>query len=142
MPVSRADAEAFQADGAVVLRQLLTPDEVGLLRAGIEENLAHPSPRAKVASARDDPGEGGPAKLLKNKNCSIHQGAYEPGGREFDNPASLRAGLDARACAGGPERPARDERAEPASNLSGRANHHIVYSGQGARIKAFVAADS
>ena len=48
--------DAFQADGAVVLRQLLTPAEVELLEAGIEENLARPSPRAKVASSRDDPG--------------------------------------------------------------------------------------
>jgi ectoine hydroxylase-related dioxygenase (phytanoyl-CoA dioxygenase family) len=55
-PVSPDDVAAFQADGAVVLRGLLTPAEVELLRAGIDENLAHPSPRAKVASASDDPG--------------------------------------------------------------------------------------
>lgn len=55
-PVSAAQVESFQADGAIVLRRLLTPAEVGLLRAGIEENLAHPSPRAKVASEREDPG--------------------------------------------------------------------------------------
>ena len=54
--VSPQDIAAFQADGAVVLRGLLTGAEVELLRAGIDENLAHPSPRAKVASARDDPG--------------------------------------------------------------------------------------
>jgi ectoine hydroxylase-related dioxygenase (phytanoyl-CoA dioxygenase family) len=54
--VSRQDIEAFQADGAIVLRQILAPAEVALLRAGIDQNLAHPSPRAKVASARDDPG--------------------------------------------------------------------------------------
>lgn len=51
-----SDIAAFQSDGAAVLRQLLTPAEVALLRAGIDENLAHPSPRAKVASAKDDPG--------------------------------------------------------------------------------------
>ncbi|HEY4449288.1 MAG TPA: hypothetical protein VGN03_11850, partial [Steroidobacteraceae bacterium] len=55
-PVSAAEIEAFQADGAIVLRQLLTPAEIELLQSGIEENLAHPSPRAKVASERDDPG--------------------------------------------------------------------------------------
>jgi ectoine hydroxylase-related dioxygenase (phytanoyl-CoA dioxygenase family) len=55
-PVSAEEVAAFEADGAVVLRGLLTPAEVELLRAGIDENLAHPSPRAKVASARDDPG--------------------------------------------------------------------------------------
>ena len=46
----------FQRDGAVCIRQLLTPDEVALLREGIETNLAAPSPRAKVASRPDDPG--------------------------------------------------------------------------------------
>ena len=54
--VSPAEVDAFQRDGAVVLRQLLPPHEVGLLRAGIDENLAHPSPRAKVASSANDPG--------------------------------------------------------------------------------------
>ena len=53
---SQAHIDAFEADGAVVLRQLLQPREVELLRTGIDENLAHPSPRALVASARDDPG--------------------------------------------------------------------------------------
>ena len=47
---------AFQADGAIVLRGLLTPQEVELLRQGIDANLAQPSPRAKVASSADDPG--------------------------------------------------------------------------------------
>ena len=46
----------FQRDGAVCIRQLLTTDEVALLRDGIEANLAAPSPRAKVASRPDDPG--------------------------------------------------------------------------------------
>jgi ectoine hydroxylase-related dioxygenase (phytanoyl-CoA dioxygenase family) len=54
--LTQAHIDAFQADGAVVLRGLLQPGEVELLRNGIEENLAHPSPRAKVASAGDDPG--------------------------------------------------------------------------------------
>jgi len=55
-PVSPADIEAFQADGAIALRQILSPAEVELLRSGIEQNLARPSPRAKIASSRDDPG--------------------------------------------------------------------------------------
>ena len=42
--------------GAVVLRGLLRPAEVEGLRAGIDANLAHPSPRAKVASSAEDPG--------------------------------------------------------------------------------------
>jgi len=54
--VSPAEVDAFQRDGAVVLRHLLEPHEVELLRAGIDENLAHPSPRAKVASSANDPG--------------------------------------------------------------------------------------
>ena len=54
--VTPADVAAFQADGAVVLHGLLEPHEVALLREGIDANLAQPSPRAKVASARDDPG--------------------------------------------------------------------------------------
>ena len=59
----RADAvltpaliDAFARDGAVCLRGLLSPDEVALLRRGIDANIAAPSPRAKVASRPDDPG--------------------------------------------------------------------------------------
>lgn len=47
---------AFQRDGAVCLRQVLTSGELELLRAGIDANLAAPSPRAKVASNTADPG--------------------------------------------------------------------------------------
>jgi ectoine hydroxylase-related dioxygenase (phytanoyl-CoA dioxygenase family) len=46
----------YERDGAVCIRQLLDPDELDLLREGIETNLAHPSVRAKVASRPDDPG--------------------------------------------------------------------------------------
>ena len=49
-------AAAFERDGAVCLRQLLTAAEVALLRRGIDTNLAQPSPRAIVASRADDPG--------------------------------------------------------------------------------------
>ena len=48
--------EAFRNDGAVCIRQLLSPAEVQRLRTGIDANLAQPSPRAKVASRADDPG--------------------------------------------------------------------------------------
>jgi ectoine hydroxylase-related dioxygenase (phytanoyl-CoA dioxygenase family) len=48
--------DEFQRDGAVCLRRLFRPEEVALLRAGIDENLARLSPRAKTASAADDPG--------------------------------------------------------------------------------------
>jgi len=47
---------AYQRDGAVCLRQLLTPAEVAQLQRGIDANLAQPSPRALVASRPDDPG--------------------------------------------------------------------------------------
>ena len=48
--------EKFQQDGAVCLRGMFEPHEIAELRAGIDCNLAHLSPRAKVASAPDDPG--------------------------------------------------------------------------------------
>lgn len=48
--------QAFQRDGAVLLRGLLTADEVARLARGIDANLAAPSPRAIVASRPDDPG--------------------------------------------------------------------------------------
>jgi len=47
---------AYQRDGAVCLRQLLTSAEVTQLQRGINTNLAQPSPRALVASRPDDPG--------------------------------------------------------------------------------------
>lgn len=49
-------AAAFERDGAVCLRQLLSADEVATLRRGIDLNLAQPSPRAIVASRPGDPG--------------------------------------------------------------------------------------
>lgn len=48
--------QAFARDGAVCLPQLLNADDIALLRAGIDANIATPSPRAKVASLPDDPG--------------------------------------------------------------------------------------
>ncbi|GAC1496174.1 MAG: phytanoyl-CoA dioxygenase family protein [Steroidobacteraceae bacterium] len=48
--------ERFHRDGAVCLRSLFRPQEMAQLRAGIEENLAHLSPRAKIASGAADPG--------------------------------------------------------------------------------------
>ena len=54
--LSDQDVADFQRDGAVCIRQLLTPGEVAMLKEGIDANLAAPSPRAKVASRPDDPG--------------------------------------------------------------------------------------
>ncbi|MBS1695064.1 MAG: phytanoyl-CoA dioxygenase family protein [Actinobacteria bacterium] len=48
--------EEYRAHGIVVVRGLLTPDEVALVERGIERNLAEPGPMFKVASRNDDPG--------------------------------------------------------------------------------------
>jgi ectoine hydroxylase-related dioxygenase (phytanoyl-CoA dioxygenase family) len=48
--------DAFQRDGAVVLRNAIAPDLITLLQDGIDANLASPSPRAKIASEDGDPG--------------------------------------------------------------------------------------
>ena len=55
--ISPTEIDQFQRDGAVVLRQLFTPAEMAVLSAGIDANLAHLSPRAKLASDPDDPGQ-------------------------------------------------------------------------------------
>ena len=49
-------AAAFQADGAVVVRGLFTPEEVALAERGVAANLAAPGPFAAVASDPSDPG--------------------------------------------------------------------------------------
>jgi ectoine hydroxylase-related dioxygenase (phytanoyl-CoA dioxygenase family) len=54
--LSDADVANYRRDGAIVIRGLLDPGELELLRTGIEANLARPSPRAKIASRPDDPG--------------------------------------------------------------------------------------
>jgi ectoine hydroxylase-related dioxygenase (phytanoyl-CoA dioxygenase family) len=48
--------DQFQRNGAVRIPQLLRAEELAQLRAGIDWNLAHLSPRAKVASVATDPG--------------------------------------------------------------------------------------
>ncbi len=54
--VRDATVTNFRRDGAVCLRGILTADEVAVLARGIDANLAAPSPRAIVASRRNDPG--------------------------------------------------------------------------------------
>jgi ectoine hydroxylase-related dioxygenase (phytanoyl-CoA dioxygenase family) len=54
--VSSSEVLAFQRDGAICLKQVLSPEEVALLARGIDTNLSHPSIRAIVASKPDDPG--------------------------------------------------------------------------------------
>jgi len=63
--------ERFQTDGAVCLRGVLNLDEVALLRQGIDDNLAHPSPRAIVASRPDDPG-----RFVEDFCCWADNAAY------------------------------------------------------------------
>ena len=48
--------ETYRAEGAVVLRGVVSTSEVELLRRGIDAVVAGPSARAKVASLPDDPG--------------------------------------------------------------------------------------
>jgi ectoine hydroxylase-related dioxygenase (phytanoyl-CoA dioxygenase family) len=55
-PVAMARADDFQRDGAVILRAVVAPALVDSLRKGIDDNIAAPSPRAKIASGADDPG--------------------------------------------------------------------------------------
>jgi ectoine hydroxylase-related dioxygenase (phytanoyl-CoA dioxygenase family) len=54
--IDEAAIERFQRDGAIRIRELFRPEEIAILRSGIDDNLAHLSPRAKVASGADDPG--------------------------------------------------------------------------------------
>ena len=58
MPVSISEAEIdnYAKDGALLIKNLPTPDEVSDLREGIDINILHPSSRAKVASKERDPG--------------------------------------------------------------------------------------
>ena len=48
--------EDFARDGVVCLRGVIPPDLVDLLRRGVDANIAHPTPCAKVARRADDPG--------------------------------------------------------------------------------------
>lgn len=54
--VTQQHIDDYQRDGAVCIRQLLTPEEVALLRTGIDHNLSALSPRSKIASKPNDPG--------------------------------------------------------------------------------------
>jgi ectoine hydroxylase-related dioxygenase (phytanoyl-CoA dioxygenase family) len=48
--------DTYQREGAVRIRGLFTPEEIEALKVGIDENLARPSDRSKVASRPEDPG--------------------------------------------------------------------------------------
>jgi ectoine hydroxylase-related dioxygenase (phytanoyl-CoA dioxygenase family) len=51
-----AARQFFLEHGALCIRGALTKEQVEQLKTGINQNLAQPSPRAKVASSADDPG--------------------------------------------------------------------------------------
>ena len=54
--IGKAEIDAYRRDGAVCVRGLFSADEVAAGIAGITENMAAPSERAKVASRPEDPG--------------------------------------------------------------------------------------
>jgi hypothetical protein len=54
--VPRAMADAYRRDGVVVLRQVMTKDQIAMLLEGIDRNMANPSERAIAAMADGDPG--------------------------------------------------------------------------------------
>lgn len=54
--VTQSHIDAYKKDGAVCIRQILSPAEIELLCEGIELNLKAPSHRVKIASKNDDPG--------------------------------------------------------------------------------------
>ncbi len=56
LPIDTTTIEAFQRDGAVVVRGLVTPEELASVEQGIERVLANPSERFKVASPDGDKG--------------------------------------------------------------------------------------
>ena len=57
MTVIDADAvDRYRVEGCVIVRDLFTPDEVDLVRQGVERNLAEPGPLFGIASRPDDPG--------------------------------------------------------------------------------------
>jgi ectoine hydroxylase-related dioxygenase (phytanoyl-CoA dioxygenase family) len=77
---------AYQRDGAVCLRGLLSPAEVARLARGIDINLAQPSPRSIVASRPDDPG------FFIEDFCNWHRNA-DYRALIFDSPLAEAAAL-------------------------------------------------
>jgi ectoine hydroxylase-related dioxygenase (phytanoyl-CoA dioxygenase family) len=57
MSIDRATIDRFDADGAVVLRGVLSVDELRVLALGVERNLSSPGELAALASSHNDPGQ-------------------------------------------------------------------------------------
>ena len=58
MPVqiTESDIDAYQNNGALLIKGLLNDQEVLDLREGIETNISNPSLNSKIASNANDPG--------------------------------------------------------------------------------------
>ena len=56
LKITESDIEAYQNDGAVLIKGLLNDQEVSYLREGIEANISNPSLKSKIASNENDPG--------------------------------------------------------------------------------------
>jgi len=73
----------FQTDGVVCLKGLLNTQQLQLLEQGINQNLAKPSPRGKVASEDNDPG-----KFFEDF-CNWQDNPYYPAHALASRPALL-----------------------------------------------------
>ena len=56
LSLSDVDIDTYRRDGVLVVRDLLSPEEVEVARAGIAAVLEAPSMLAQIASGVDDPG--------------------------------------------------------------------------------------
>tara|TARA_B100000686_G_scaffold8369_1_gene8422 strand:- start:519 stop:875 length:357 start_codon:yes stop_codon:yes gene_type:complete len=56
LEITEANIEAFQNDGAVLIKGLLNDREVSDLREVIEVNISNPSLKSKIASNENGPG--------------------------------------------------------------------------------------
>ena len=54
--VTPEQIEEYRRNGAVCIRNAFSPDEIELLRCGIDKNILNPSERAKIASRPEDTG--------------------------------------------------------------------------------------
>ena len=54
--ISQTDVEAYANNGVLLIKRLLTRNEVSEIREGIDVNISNPSSRAQVASDENDPG--------------------------------------------------------------------------------------
>jgi len=54
--ISQTDVATYANDGVLLIKSLLTRNEVSDLREGIDVNISNPSSRAQVASDENDPG--------------------------------------------------------------------------------------